>query len=416
MARRTRNNSEIPVYTIDLAAPPKLRYLEVAKDFAPRIASLTPLFDLILEDAIPYVYLRTLARKAAKFCLTRLHDDDETQELRGISEVTGVDMYLLVALNTLLDCLLGCTSGAVPVASNPRTSPPGTRLMHFRTLDWEMPSLRDVLVELEFVNSSSPDPTKVFARSITYAGYVGVLTGVREGLSISMNFRPNRHCSARSLRWHQLMVLLGRRKCLSSILRSAIVPKSMPDSDSRNDKQVLARPVAHLISAMMSPCYLTLCDGKEVTVIEKDLYSGRIRSSAEFLVQTNHDVIRQPVNDSGEKSAPDHQDLNRAMLKLEGWLEESTERYDSMIQKWGRHVRKVGQTSQPSTDQDATAGDGGPVAQPVAEKAVSRQALKRWMQSQHVMGECTHFAAIMDPYNGTIPWIKRGLFLSEPSP
>lgn len=179
MARRIRDNSEIPVYTIDLSAPPKLRYLEVAKDFAPRIASLTPLFDLILEDAIPYVYLRTLARKAAKFCLTRLHDDDETQELRGISEVTGVDMYLLVALNTLLDCLLGCTSGAVPVASNPRTSPPGTRLMHFRTLDWEMPSLRDVLVELEFVNSSSPDPTKVFARSITYAGYVGVLTGVR---------------------------------------------------------------------------------------------------------------------------------------------------------------------------------------------------------------------------------------------
>lgn len=179
MAQRTRNNSEIPVYTIDLAEAPKLRYLEVAKDFAPLIGSLTPLFDAILEDAIPYLYLRKLARTAAEHCLTRLHDDEETQELRGISEATGVAMYLLVALNTLLDCLLGCTSGAVPVASNPRTSPPGTRLMHFRTLDWGMPSLRDVLVELEFVNSASPDPTAVLARSITYAGYVGVLTGVR---------------------------------------------------------------------------------------------------------------------------------------------------------------------------------------------------------------------------------------------
>ncbi|KAK8022686.1 hypothetical protein PG993_013453 [Apiospora rasikravindrae] len=179
MAQRTRNNSEIPVYTIDLAAAPKLRYLEIAKDFAPLIGSLTPLFDAIVEDAIPHPYLRKLAKKAAEHCLTRLHDDDETQELRGISEVTGVDMYLLVAFNTLLDCMLGCTSGAVPVASNPKTSPPGTRLMHFRTLDWGMPGLRDVLVELEFIDSASTDPPAVLARSITYAGYVGVLTGVR---------------------------------------------------------------------------------------------------------------------------------------------------------------------------------------------------------------------------------------------
>ncbi|KAK7937333.1 uncharacterized protein PG986_014201 [Apiospora aurea] len=179
MAQRTRANSEIAVYTIDLAAAPKLRYLEIAKDFAPLIGSLTPLFDAIVANAIPHPYLRKLAKKAAKHCLTALHDDDETQELRGISEVTGVDMYLLVAFNTLLDCMLGCTSGAVPVTSNPKTSPPGTRLMHFRTLDWGMPGLRDVLVELEFVDSASPEPTAVLARSITYAGYVGVLTGVR---------------------------------------------------------------------------------------------------------------------------------------------------------------------------------------------------------------------------------------------
>ncbi|KAK7909228.1 hypothetical protein PG985_015106 [Apiospora marii] len=179
MAQRTRNNSEIPVYTIDLATAPKLRYLEIAKDFAPLIGSLTPIFDAVVEDSIPYPALRKLAKAAARHCLTRLHDVDETQELRGISEVTGVDMYLLVAFNTLLDCLLGCTSGAVPVSSNPKTDPPGTRLMHFRTLDWGMPGLRDVLVELEFIDSASLEPTAILARSITYAGYVGVLTGVR---------------------------------------------------------------------------------------------------------------------------------------------------------------------------------------------------------------------------------------------
>ncbi|KAK8022685.1 hypothetical protein PG993_013452 [Apiospora rasikravindrae] len=164
----------------------------------------------------------------------------------------------------------------------------------------------------------------------------------------------------------------------------------------------------------MAPCYLTLCDGKEVSVIEKDLRSGRVRSSSEFLVQTNHDVIPQPVNDSGEQSTPDHQDLNRAMLKLEGWLEESSDRFDSVTQKWDRHVRKVQSSSRGSPDQAEATYTDGPVGRSIAAKAIGKPALKRWLQSQQVMGECTHFASIMDPYNGTIPWIKRGRFLDEP--
>lgn len=229
-----------------------------------------------------------------------------------------------------------------------------------------------------------------------------------------MNFRPNRNCSAYALRWHQLMVLLGRRKCLSSTLRSAILPTTTSTCGAWDDDRTLGRTLARLLPAKMAPCYLSLCDGKEVTVIEKDLKSGRVRSSAEFLVQTNHDVIPRPVSNTGEKHAPDDQDLNRAMLKLEGWLEESSERFDSVTQKWDRHVRKVQSSSRGSTEQDATKYTDGPLGQSIAAKAIGKPALKRWLQSQQVMGECTHFATIMDPYNGTIPWIKRGNILCEP--
>lgn len=58
-------------------------------------------------------------------------------------------------------------------------SPEEERMLHFRTLDWGMDSLRSVLVELEFVRSESEDPEKVVARTVTYAGFVGVLSGVR---------------------------------------------------------------------------------------------------------------------------------------------------------------------------------------------------------------------------------------------
>jgi len=53
------------------------------------------------------------------------------------------------------------------------------RMLHFRTLDWGMDPLRSVLVVLEFVRSKSEEPEKVIARAVTYAGFVGVLTGVR---------------------------------------------------------------------------------------------------------------------------------------------------------------------------------------------------------------------------------------------
>ena len=102
--------------------------------------------------------------------ITRLCSEEETEELRGISVACGVPLGLLVVLNVFLDGMLGCTSGGVRV---------GGKMMHFRTLDWDMPQLMDVLVVLEFVRSKSETPEKVVARSVAYAGFVGCLTGVR---------------------------------------------------------------------------------------------------------------------------------------------------------------------------------------------------------------------------------------------
>ena len=115
--------------------------------------------------------------------------------MRGIAKVSGVDIYFLVALNVLLDSLLGCTSGGV--MTRPRevkgrgkekegkNQGHEDRMMHFRTLDWGMSGLRNVLVVLEFVRSKSETPGKVIGRSVSYAGFVGCLTGVRYVLHIS---------------------------------------------------------------------------------------------------------------------------------------------------------------------------------------------------------------------------------------
>lgn len=70
-------------------------------------------------------------------------------------------------------------AAAAAAANGAKPDRNSVRLMHFRTLDWGMERLRDLLVVLEFVNSSSETPDRVLARSITYAGFVGTLTAVR---------------------------------------------------------------------------------------------------------------------------------------------------------------------------------------------------------------------------------------------
>jgi hypothetical protein len=180
------SNEPIPTYRIDLSLPPSERYVQLATDFAPKMRKVTPLCDDIIRPAIPQQWLRNWVKMLAWLFLRRVFSDEETEEIKGIARASGVDLYFLVALNVLLDSMLGCTSGAVmttPKASKDKKKgekvKEENRMMHFRTLDWGMEPLRSVLVVLEFVRSETKEPEKVIGRTITYAGFVGVLTGVR---------------------------------------------------------------------------------------------------------------------------------------------------------------------------------------------------------------------------------------------
>jgi len=148
--------------------------------------NMKPLFDQVLTPMIPSPRVRGWIKFLAWLFLRHVYSPEETAELQGIAKTSGIDIFYFIALNVLLDSMLGCTSGAVmtiPKGSKTKGKEKGVidgrRMMHFRTLDWGMEPLRSVLVVLEFVRSKSEEPKKVIGRSITYAGYTGVLTGVR---------------------------------------------------------------------------------------------------------------------------------------------------------------------------------------------------------------------------------------------
>jgi hypothetical protein len=110
-------------------------------------------------------------------------------EIEAISRLAGIPLGKLVAMQLIYEASTCCTSIVVPGANGAK---------HIRTMDWEMPFLmnvnrllvRDVdffklTVELEFQRDNA-----TIAYATSWAGYVGIMTGVRlGGFSVSLNFR-----------------------------------------------------------------------------------------------------------------------------------------------------------------------------------------------------------------------------------
>ncbi|KAM7212935.1 hypothetical protein V8F06_011690 [Rhypophila decipiens] len=498
-----------PKFTINLSLPPENRYDHVSSSPAMKEAILKAdidnLFDSIIEmEFLPFIpfgsgpgsaFLAKAAKRTirglARIAIGRVYTDEETAELKGISRGTGIPMFLLVCFNVLLDLLLGCTSGGVlfdggmapddagldegvtrevgaeagyssgrfrqtayrraKQQAQAEPSPRGTakaqdkrRIAHFRTLDWGMNPLRHLVVELEFVRHEGGP---VIARTVGYFGYVGVLTGVRQGLSLSLNHRATHDRSTWwkkfSFRWNQLMVLLGRRPSISSTLRFILLnghqypDQTRQNQDTRKVQRCkawqfldLAQPrievvreesEAHklvsvtetglentldmesIITALpMSPStsvYLIFCTPEEAHSLEidnKQIVS--VQSSATFLATTNHDMADEssptPTNGNPTATAPTQA---AAICGMEEILAESMDR-----KKAAKRAYLTARRSQNS--RTGGIGDSRNSGWPglSLDKIVGILNYKDIVER-----DVTHYAVVMDPGSGKILW-RRG--------
>ncbi|KXS93421.1 hypothetical protein AC579_8893 [Pseudocercospora musae] len=319
---RSRYPDTPPRFVINLSLPPEQRYLKVCAAFKQEISDLTPLFDEVVGGMLQAVPLTWLHR-ACRLLLRGVYDSEENKELKGISKATGVAMYLLVCFNVLLDLFMGCSSGGAAI----RDGDMGVKMLHFRTLDWGMPSLRKIVVQLDFVTQ---DGGPVVASSLTYAGYVGVLTGVKKDLSLSLNFRPNRLEKGKWLvdvkyYWHLAMVLLGRRRSISSELRRFLLPRPSKQHGKEEEKDVswsspkYAEIVEKVRCSSRKPlkttaCYLCFSNGQETTVFEKDYSTAVFRSSNEMIVITNNDLEAESANSPSSEQTSQYVGALREIL------------------------------------------------------------------------------------------------------
>ncbi|RHZ66720.1 uncharacterized protein CDV56_104644 [Aspergillus thermomutatus] len=436
-----------PIYKIDFSLPPAERYVQVAKKHRNELISLTTLFDGLVESIAPDISLQWVKRVARLF-FRRLYSGEETEEIRGISQATGIEMYLIVSLNVLLDVLMGCTSGAARSRGKDTTP----RMLHFRTLDWGMDALRRVLVQFEYVRG--PDYDTVLATNITYVGFVGVLTGVREGLSVSLNFRPNHDSSGwlGDLRFYgsHILVMLGLRRSVSSMLRQYIIPGDTPRETwlgrtlaalVKERRQTVEKPTLRSICQEMmrtpsTAAYLVLCDGAEATVIEKDHRTAVMDSSPSFIVATNSDILGpELLSNDKATDVPFGAALGSGeAITLAEFIQDSKERRACMQAHWDKKVVQAGRSAHgrkrtsPAARHDPlrrtrssrsraahcpvgsgaiSVGKENAEASEIYEVTATPKEIIQWTATYPTTNEMTHFAAVMDPTSGKVIWIQR---------
>jgi hypothetical protein len=417
-----------PTFTINLSLPPQHRYTHIAAALKPTIATTNfeALFTEVLSQALPPPdvtprWLKTaslvwLLRALARMVLRRVFSDEENAELVGISRDTGIGMDLLVAFNVVLDVLMGCTSGGVRVQSEGAGEGHGGlgsirvgggddgRMLHFRTLDWDMDALRRLVVELEFVRVAGGP---VVARTVGYFGYVGVLTGVREGLSLSLNFRMGELGMGQggwknrsAMVWHLAMVLLGRRKGVSSVLRGYLLGEGGSRSRAKwwpwsGEKEhvglngcsptlpELDSILADLESSPSTAAYLIFCTPSKVYSVEKGHRSASVQNNSKFLATCNHDVADEP--EPGRIHAAAQHVASQGMA---GIIDESFERKQAIEEAWKKRLRL----------RRLARWDKGKV------EGVALDDVLHMLGHEYISHGGTHYAVVMDPKHGQILW------------
>lgn len=165
------------------------------------------------------------------------------EELKAIAAQSKMPLGLLVVMQLIYECSAHCTS----IVCRGHDGNP----VHIRTMDWEMDFLRPMTIEVEFYRKGQP-----IAMATTWAGYVGVLTGMRmgdEGFSVSVNFR----ISGDSF-WENLKTAVGGSWPIGFLVResSGETVTTAKHTDFITARQILRN------SPVIAPVYFTLSGAK----------------------------------------------------------------------------------------------------------------------------------------------------------
>lgn len=278
--------NDCPTYTVNLDKPARERWNHVVPDFKDKIPLATKLADEMMGQVIQstLVPLLTVACKTG----TALY----SEEIRGIAEQTEISAGKVLLLQLAYEAFAACTSVVVNGPRHP---------IHIRTMDWDLPELKALTINVIFKKRG-----RVIFRGTTWAGYIGILTGMKpRAFSVSINYRSTPKSSTDPVKAFANNVY----RCISGCWPIGYLVREVLSSQKTYDDALREFKNAELIS----PTYITICGTKknEGAIITrnrspKDTFCGNIVTSLEdgHLIQANMDHCRDKYfTETGETKA-----------------------------------------------------------------------------------------------------------------
>lgn len=285
------NSSEVPSFVINLDLPPSERWAEVARAKRAEVYKM--------HEALKNLTLDLLGPRVLDFIdssMPKLLSSlpwPFTEEMKSLSNITGLPLGEVVLYNVFYEFFTVCTS---IVAQDTNGEIYHARNMDFglflgwdtRNHTWAMTEvLRPTVIKLDFQRSQ-----KTVFKAVTFAGYLGILTGVKPGafsMTVNERFKLNGGFIG-LLEW-----LLGDH---SQHWVGFLTRQLMENGTNYEDAKATLST-----SKLLAPVYFIVAGTKpgEGAIITRDrnseeanVYSLSDTEDKWFLLQTNYDHWEKP--------------------------------------------------------------------------------------------------------------------------
>ena len=263
----TMNLKRVKSYIINLDDPPEKRWKQVINDHKEHFPKVEREIDFLLGSVGAMGGLsKTLVNLFASLGKVLYK-----KELKSISDMTNIPLSKLILMQICYEMCAACTSVVIQGKD---------RNYHFRTMDWEMDFLRDLTINVTFMKDS-----KELYQATTWAGYVGIATGLNKKYSLALNYRRSD-----GTLFGNVMRAIRMKWPVGYMIRD-IFEKNLSKKDTYK---------ALMSYKLISPCYITFCpsigDAKVIIRDHDKTVSLKLTDKTGYLIQTNHDELESQVN------------------------------------------------------------------------------------------------------------------------
>ena len=249
-------------HILNLDEPALTRWNKITDEYKDYFPLILKEVDMILDSLGSVTKMAVLATVNTYEKINMLMYRDE---LRSISDRANISLGKLILMQLCYEMFSACTSAGFKFNG---------KNIHFRTMDWDMPDLKRMSIEVEFQKNG-----KTLFIAPTFIGYVGIFTAVVKGsYSVALNYRRSTG------------TLLGNvKKALSMVWPVGYLLRHSLEQGYDINKLIQTMSTVELIS----PCYITIVSPEtDVTVLVRNPKSlVEKKTSKEYLVQTNNDAV-----------------------------------------------------------------------------------------------------------------------------